>query len=295
MVSPLTYTKHLYLGRHFLPSSSSNKPGRPSTSLYTASTSRQPSPLQVPDLQLPPLPPDLFPNLQTLHLDVHRSHLASVLPIIIAVNPVELIFSSCGPPSTRPSPSSTHLFPYTYVLPHTPSTSTYLPVETAIAYLPTVAFSSYANLESVLLLSTDLHPPDESDYPPFSRFPFPTDLPSLKKVEWVYTVGQMASPGGLAALFFANLAGILDWEGEVVVTVAMSAAAGAGEMATGITAQAMLHLLQMSLQLVAREGEEELEEMEEVEAKRGQSEKLMRIRGLKVRVRVVKLDGAPRW
>lgn len=219
VVSPCSYTKRLFLGRHFLPrkaSSSAAVKEKTVSSLYTPQSTSDEGGYQWSDLHLPPVPSSLFPNLETLHLDVYRTHLASILPILITLNPVHLVISPFWPPldSSNPRPDLTHPRP---------------PTETASAYLPHSAFSGFTRLRTATILSTDLHPPSLSDYPPYSAWPFPLDLPALEKVEWVYEAHELER--GFGRGFWQNLVGLFESEGKM--EVGLTILAGKGEWGRG--------------------------------------------------------------
>lgn len=204
--SPLRHTRHLSLRRHFLPADTSPYTGPETvTSLYAPLW--DPEGVQLADLHLPTISSTLFPNLDSLHLDVHRTHLASILPILVTLNPVTLLIS--------PTP--------------------FTPDETASAYIPHIAFDGYTRLETAKIISTDLHPPDSSDYPPYGHFPFPLpSLPRLTRVNWVYRATELER--GFGRGFFQNLVGLFtpppdDVEGaERVVGVSVTLRVGQGRM-----------------------------------------------------------------
>jgi hypothetical protein len=181
--SPCIHTHHLTLGRHLIPPDTTpynpSQDSAPVTSLYAPLYDSHGT--QLSDLSLPHISSDLFPNLRTLNLDVHRTHLASILPILITLDPEQLVIG-----------------------PHEPLDRG----DTASAYLPHQAFSRYTKLRKATIISTDLHPPDSSDYPPYGEFPFPlADLPGLRKVEWVYATLELTR--GMGRGFFQNLVGLL--------------------------------------------------------------------------------------
>ncbi|CDZ96198.1 hypothetical protein [Phaffia rhodozyma] len=197
--SPLKFTKTLTLGAYGEESISKSA----STSMLTSLTTTTRSSAKIEELNLPPLPRSLFPQLETLEIGcTHSDQIASILPILITLNPVHVRLCASAPEPPFSSGGEQVMMK---------------PQSIKFSFIPHFTWVMYNRLESVFISKCDVHPPSSSDYPPYYEFPFPSTCTTLRSVEWDFR-GAIGNPP-LFRGFFRNQIGLWDWKTPLRVSV----------------------------------------------------------------------------